>query len=266
MYILNVELGISPVTDVGLILAFLTGVFAVTQRAEEYQIRALGYGVIIVSALVLYFDLVSTFISEDAWTVLGLLLIAAGLFLLRDVADSTGQLVSGEIATYAFTAVAVIAVLVLAVDVVTGGLAYELRPASEIQYSTDDAREDEVRLGTLVARNPTPLPEGVSAPRYRACAAGNWSQYQLSPEHDENPPPVRAHLSVQDSYDEFVFGYGEQRYPVVLHLRGVRSSDHSFPVEQRSRCPDDAAGAPYLVVYKDSEDPDGITPHPDGAV
>lgn len=263
MFVLNVDLGFSPVTDVGLVVAFLMGVFALTQRADEYQVTALGYGVIIVSALILYSDLVSTFLSEEVWTVAGLLAIAAGLFALRTAADSTGHLVASDHATYAFTAVALIVGLVLAVDVVTGGLVYELQPAAEIQYNTENPREDEARLGTLVARNPTPLPEPVTAPEFEACTAGNWSQYRLNPENEENPPPIRAHVSADDGYDEYVFGYAQREFRVKLHLRGIRSSEASFQVKKRTSCPDDSTGDPYLVVYRGDSDRHGITPHLD---
>lgn len=263
MFVLNVDLGTSPVTNVGIVIAFLTGVFALTQRTAEHEATVLGYAVIIVSALILYFDVVSTVDAGDAWTVLGLLVIAGLLFTLRTRTDRDSHIVAPDLATYAFAAVALVAVLILALDVLTGGLAYELDTQSEIELSTGVSPEDEVRIGTVIVTNPSPLPRRVEAPRYGACAAGNWSQYQFPVDGDEEKRPIHAHVSVEDGYNEFLLSYGTRRFPLELRLRGANLDGATVPIETGQHCPTDDTGTPTIVVYSTDEDRPPIPGTPD---
>jgi hypothetical protein len=262
MFVLNVDLGTSPVANIAIVIAFLTGVFALTQRTAEHQATVLGYAVIIVSALILYFDVVSTVDAGDAWTVLGLLVIAGLLFTLRTRTDRDSHIVAADLATYAFAAVALVAVLILALDVLTGGLAYELDTQSEIELSAGASPEDEVRIGTVVVTNPSPLPRRVEAPRYGACAAGNWSQYQFTDEDGEKRP-IHAHVSVEDGYNEFLLSYGTRRFPLELRLRGANLEGEIVPIETGQNCPTDDTGSPAIVVYSTDEDRPPIPATPD---
>lgn len=250
-FVLNVDLGYSPVSEVALAVGFLAGVFAITQRTDDRQQTVLGYGVVVVSGVALFFDVMGTFGVDDGVTVLGLLVIAGVLFGLRTRLDDESRFVDGRRATYAFGVVAGLAVAILLVDVVTGGLAYELQPASEVELS--DSRRDEVRVASVVATNPTPFPERVEAPDYRACAAGDWSSFRPPSEPGEPDREVRVGVHVQDGYNEHVFGFGTKRYPVVLNYGAANTSGETFPVRVTEACPDEGAGAPYVALFPASE-------------
>lgn len=251
-FVLNVEFAYSPVSEVALVVGFLAGVFAVTQRTDDRQLTVLGYGVVVVSGLVLFFDVVNTFDVGNALTVLGLLAIASLLFLLRTRLDAESRFVAGRTATVAFGVVAALAAVVVLVDVVTGGLAYELQPASEVEL-VDGGRET-ARVGSVVVTNPTPLPERVRVPEYGACTAGDWSAFAPSTPPGEPSRPVRADVHVDDGYNEHVLGFGSRTYPVELHLEAANVSGRTFPVRTTSSCPDDETGAPYVAVFERSED------------
>ncbi|MFB6303987.1 MAG: hypothetical protein ABEH47_02375 [Haloferacaceae archaeon] len=247
VFIINVEFGYSPVSKVGLVVALLAGVFAITQRTADEQLTLFGYGVIVVSVVALFFEVVSTFDAGDAAIVVGLLAIAASLFFLRRRLGGDDRFVSGEQATYAFGALAVLVAALLLVDVVTGGLTYELQPRSEIEVTGD--RHDETRVASVVATNPTPLPERVEVPEYRACTAGNWSAYRLTRDDGERPP-VQADLHVEDGYGQHVLGFSSRSFPARLHLEGGRFDGDRFRVERTQSCPDDESGTPYIAVYE----------------
>ena len=248
-FVFNVDLGYSPVTELALVLAFLACVFAISQRTDDRQLTVLGYGVIVVSVVAVFFDLVNTFDAGDELTVLGLLLIAAVLFGLRTRLDEDSHFVSGRWATTALVIVAVLAAGVLVVDLATGSLQYELQPEAAVQFG-DDVRRDEVRIASVVVSNPTPLPEKVEAPRYGACAVGNWSAYRHPAEPGDQIRPVRVHASVQDGYNEHVFGFGTKTYPVVLYVDGANLDGETFTVHRTDSCPDDETGTPSLAVYE----------------
>lgn len=250
-FIANVDLGHSPVSEIALVVLFLAGVFAVTQRTRERQLLVLGYGVVVVSGVALFFDVVNVFDAGDEVTVLGLLGIAVLLFYLRTRLGEDHRFVTGRRATYAVGVVAVLTAAVLVVDVATGGLAYELQPESEVEYP--DSQRAEMRVASLVVTNPTPLPERVEAPNYEACAAGNWSAFRPSPERDERPRDVEAHVSVQDGYNDHVFGYGTKTYPVELYLDGANLRGETFPVRTTAECPDEETGSPYVALFEVSE-------------
>lgn len=252
VFVLNVELGLSPVTKVALTAAFLAGVFALTQRTADRQLTLFGYGVVVASGVALFFDVVNTFDADDAVTALGLLAFAALLFWARTRLNDENRFVTGRTATYAAGAFAVLAVVILVTDVVTGGLAYELRPGSEV--TVPDSRDDEIRLGTVTATNPTPLPERVETPNYGVCAAGNWSEFRRPTEPGERERPVRANLNVQDGYNEHVWSFGSRTFPVTLYLDGANLTGETFPVRSTSSCPDTETGAPFLAVYESSDD------------
>jgi hypothetical protein len=258
-FVLNVDLGVSPVSEVALVVTFLAGVFALTQRTDDRQATVLGYGVVVVSSVALFFDLMSTFDVGDGLTTVGLLVIASLLVFLRTRLDAESHFVPGRVATYAFGVVAALAVVVVLVDVVTGGLVYELQPASEVQVP--DSLREEVRVGSVVATNPTPLPERVETPSYRACAAGNWSAFRPSTPPGEPQREVRVDVHVQDGYDEHVMGFGSKTYPVELHLGAANVSGETFPVRaMSSSCPDESTGAPYVAVFEAAEDRPSVRP------
>lgn len=242
----GVELGHSPVSEFALVAVFVAGVFAVTQRTDDHQLTVLGYGVVVVAGVGLFLDVANTFGAGDPAMVAGLLGIAALLFVLRSRLGEDNHFVSGETATRALGVIAVLAALVLVVDVVTGGLAYELQPESEIEYDGD---RPEVRAGTVVATNPTPLPERVDVPSYAACTAGDWSAYD-PPADDERERRPRAHVTVEGGYGDVVSGFGAERYPVVLHLEGANLSGATFPVRTTAACPDDGSGSPYVALFE----------------
>lgn len=248
-FVVNVEYAYSPVSKFLLVLLFLAAIFAVTQRTGDRQVTALGYGVIVVTGVALFFEVVNTVDAGDLATVLGLLAIAGLLFWLRTRLDDGHRFTSGRRATAALGVVAALAVLVLAVDLATGGLAYELRPESEVVYE-GDGREG-TQVATLAVTNPTPLPERVRAPRYAACAAGNWSAHRPPADDGERPREVHLHVDVRDGYDDHVGGFGTRTYPVVLHLGGAEIEGERFPVQVTSACPDDRSGAAYIALFED---------------
>lgn len=258
IFVFNVDYPYSPVSKFGLVVAFLAGIFAVTQRADDSQLTLLGYGVVVVSTVALFFEVVSVFDLGNTATVLGLLAIAGVLFGLRTRLGEDSRFVAGSVASYAFGAVAALVVVVLLVDVVTGGLAYELQPESEVTFDGVD-RGEEVQVASLVVTNPTPLPERVEAPRYDACAAGNWTEFRRPTEPGEPEHPVRVGVHVQDGYNEHVFSFGRESYPVSLHLDGTGIEGQTFPVEMTEECPDEETGEPYVALFQVPEDrPRGV--------
>jgi len=246
-FLVNVDLGQSPATTWLIVVAFISGVFALTQRTGDRQVIAVGYGVAVVTGVGLLLELVNTFSVGDIAIVFGLLVLAAALFTLRTRLDERAHLVDGRRATLAFGALVTLAALVVVVDVATGAVAYELQPQSEIQVSEE--RHEEVRVATLVASNPTPLPERVEAPRYGACAAGDWSEYRLS--RDEGPEEeVRLNLRVDDGYGEHVLSFSTRRFPVTLNVLAANTSGESFPVRLTEECPDESTGEAYVALYE----------------
>lgn len=250
-FVYNVEFPYSPVSKLLLVGAFLAGVFALTQRTDDYQQVVLGYAVVVVSTLVVYFDVVGAFGVDDWLRVVGLLVIAGALFALGRRLDEDGHFLSADRARTLVVAVAVLAALVLTVDVATGGLAYELRTDQSVALDDGDRRG--AIVGELLVSNPTPLPERVEAPRYRACAAGNWSAHVAEEDRDEGPRPVRAHLRVEDGYREHVMGLSTRRFPVRVYVDGADLEDLSVPVRRTDDCPSERSGEPYLAIFIEDE-------------
>jgi hypothetical protein len=258
-FILNVEFNYSPVSKVAIVFLFLALVLAISQRTDDAQLTLLGYGVVVVSVVGLFFDVVNTFNVGSELTVLGLLLLAAVLFALRTRFDDRNHLLTGRQAASLLGVVAVLAVVVLAVDVATGGLAYELQPESQIEIA-ESPRED-LRVASVVVTNPTPLPERVETPNYAACAAGDWSEYRLPSEPGrERPSAPRVHLNVQDGYNEHVMSFGSKTYPVTLYLDAANATGETFRIEQTSSCPDDESGTPYIAIYERAMDKRRVYP------
>ena len=249
VFVFNVDLGFSPVTTIAVAAAFLAGVVAITQRTDDSQQTFFGYGVVVVSTVGVFVDVVNTLDLGSGVAVLGLLGIAAALFGLRARLDDANRLVSPRTATYLFGALTAVAVVILVVDVVTGGLAYELQPENRIEID-GDSRQNPV-AATVVVTNPTPLPERVDTPRYEVCAAGDWSEYQrpAEPEATERPP-VRANLNVDDGYNDHVLGFSSRTYRAYLFLDATNATGESFAVERTSACPDDDTGEPYVAIYE----------------
>ncbi|RLM84138.1 hypothetical protein D3D02_14850 [Halobellus sp. Atlit-38R] len=258
-FILNVEFNYSPVSKVAIVFLFLALVLAISQRTDDAQLTLLGYGVVVVSVVGLFFEIVNTFNVGSELTVLGLLLLAAVLFALRTRFDDRNHLLTGRQAASLLGVVAVLAVVVLAVDVATGGLAYELQPESQIEIA-ESPRED-LRVASVVVTNPTPLPERVETPNYAACAAGDWSEYRLPSEPGrERPSAPRVHLNVQDGYNEHVMSFGSKTYPVTLYLDAANATGETFRIEQTSSCPDDESGTPYIAIYERATDERRVYP------
>jgi len=254
VFVLSVDLGGSPVSKVAITLLFLSLVFAITQRTEDRQLTLLGYGVVVVSVVALFFDLVNTFSLGNEVTVLGLLVIAAALFGLRTRFDENNRLLSERQTAYLVGAVAVLTAVILVTDVVTGGLAYELQPESQIEIV--ESPRDNPRVASLVVTNPTPLPERVETPNYRACPAGDWIEYRFPEESGEPSEPIRTHLTVDDGYNEHVLGFSSKSYPVTVHLSAANTTGETFPIERTETCPDEETGAPYIAIFEsDSDDP-----------
>lgn len=250
-FVFNVDLGLSPVSKVGLVVAFLALVFVITQRTDDYQLTVLGYGVIVTSAVGLFFELTNTFDAGEALTVAGLLVIAAVLFSLNRFLDEENHFVSGERARNVLGVVVVLVAVVLVVDVATGGLTYELRPQSQIEF--DDAQYDEQVVATIVVTNPTPFPERVDEPNYQVCTAGNWSAYRRETPPEEPTREVRAHVYTRVGYNDHVMGYSTRTYPVELNVNGANFEGASFPVRRTETCPDDETGPPYIAIFESSE-------------
>jgi|AntRauTorcE11898_2_1112593.scaffolds.fasta_scaffold28468_2 hypothetical protein len=252
MFVTSVDLGYSPVSEAALVVTFLAGVFAITQRSEDYQLILFGYAVVVTALLALFFDLVGTFDVGSELTVLGLLVLAALLFGLRTRLDAESHFVSGRRATYGFVAVGALAAAVVLVDVATGGIAYELQYEPQIEL-VDDPRQERT-LGTVTATNPTPFPEPVETPNYAVCAAGNWSEYAPPAEPGRSERPVRLDAHVDDGYNEHVLGFSSKTYPIRLHVDATNLSEEPFPVERTERCPDDESGDPFVALFERSDD------------
>ncbi|SFR86571.1 hypothetical protein SAMN05216559_0237 [Halomicrobium zhouii] len=252
MFVTSMDFEYSPVTKVALVAAFLGGVFAITQRSDDYQLILLGYAVVVTSVLALFFDLTGTFEVDTEPTVLGLLVLAGLLFGLRSRLDDESHFVSGRLATYAFGALVALAVVVLTVDVVTGGLAYELQHDATVEV--DGADRQPIELGSVTATNPTPLPERVEVPRYEACPAGNWSAYAPPSPQGEPEREVHVNLYVDDGYNEHVLGFGSKTYPATLRIDGANLTGERFPVERTDECPTADDGEPYVAMFEASDD------------
>lgn len=250
MFIIDHSFPYSPVSKAALVLVFLAGVFAVSQATDDDQLTLLGYGVVVIATVALLLDLTGRFNVETPLQVAGLLVLAAGFFRLRTLLGSESRLLSGSHAKQAFAAVAVVAVVILTVDVMTGGLAYELAYQEDIQMS--GGQQVSAEFGAVVVSNSGPFPERVDIPQYSVCTAGNWSAYQ--PETpDGEQRPVDAHLAIRHSYGDHVFGYGEKRYAAVIQLHASEAAGERFLVQRTEGCPTDESAHPYLAVYKQSE-------------
>lgn len=251
-FVANVELGYSPVSKVALVVAFLAGVFAITQRTADYQLTLFGYGLVVTSVVALFFDVVGDFDAGDGVTVVGLLVLSSLLFGLRTRLDEDDRFVSGRTATYAFGTIAVLTAVVLLIDVATGGLAYELQHESSIEVA--ESPREETTIGSVTATNPTPFPERVETPNYAVCPAGNWSEY--APPSEPGDPDRSVHLDVyvDDGYNEHVFGYGSKSYPITLTVNAANVTGETFPVQRTSSCPDQETGDPYIALFEGEGD------------
>lgn len=246
VFVVNVDWPHSPVSKLLLVLAVLAGVFAVTQRTDDEHLRLLGYAAIVVSALVVFFDVVGSFDLGDGAATVGLFGLAAVLFWLRTRLGESSRFVSGRVATIAFGSLAIIAAIVLVVDLATGAVVADLRAAPQVQFAGD--RETASAVGTVVVENPTPLPEQVELPRIGACAAGNWSAYRRIDDGEAHPVDVEA--NARHGYGDLVWSYGQRSYPVGLHVGGENLAGKTFSVERTSTCPDDTEGTPYIALYE----------------
>ncbi|MFB6250288.1 MAG: hypothetical protein ABEI27_01145 [Halobellus sp.] len=257
-FISSVELGVSPVSRILLVLAFLSGVFAISQRTDDRQVTLLAYGVVVVSIVGIFLDLVNTFDAGNSTLVAGLLVLAAVLFGLRTRFDDQNRLLTSTQATYLLGAVAVLAVVVLVVDVGTGGLTYELQPQGQVEI-TESPREN-TRVASVAVTNPTPLPERVKMPNYAACAAGDWSEYRQSEPERDRPLPVRVNINVDDGYNDHLMSFGSKTYSVSMYLDATNTTGEAFPVQRTDACPSDESGAPYIAIFERPESADRVYP------
>lgn len=252
VFVVDVEFGYSPVSKFALVVLFLAGVFALTQRTSDHQLTLLGYGVVVVSAVALFVETVNTFDVGNALTVAGLLAVAAVLFWVRTRVDENDRFTTGRQATLALVVVAALVAGILVVDVASGGPAYELRSQSEV--TVPDSDRNQLRVASVVVTNPTPLPERVDAPNYAVCPAGDWSAHRRSTDSGERQRPVHAHLNVRDGYNEHVLSFSEKTYPVGLYLDGANLTGETFPIQRTDACPESETGAPFLAVYEAPDD------------
>ena len=56
LFVFDVDFGHSPVSKVALVVLFLAGVFAITQRTTDFQLTLLGYAVVVAVSLALVFQ------------------------------------------------------------------------------------------------------------------------------------------------------------------------------------------------------------------
>ncbi|MFC7177181.1 hypothetical protein [Halosegnis marinus] len=254
-FMFSVDTGLSPVTTVAAVLAFAGGVFAVSQRDDDRTLMLVGYAVVVVTVVGLVARVVGVFRAGSAAVVAALLVVALAIFLLRERLDEDGRLATPGRARAVFAVLLVLAVAVVAVDVGTGGLTYDLDAESEVTVPTGDERHGRLTVATLVASNPTPLPERVEAPQYNACTAGDWSAYRFETEPGEPTREAQVRAYVDDGYNEHVLSFGERRFPVELNVNGRNVSGETFPVEVASECPDNTSGDPYVVLFPDPDTP-----------
>jgi hypothetical protein len=253
-FIFTVEFPYSPVSKIALVLAFLAGILALIHRRREYQTAVFGYAVMVIGVLLLFFDVIGIFDLPDGLTVLGLLVLAGVLFGVRSLLDESGQILSTERATGLFGVLAGLAILILVVDLASGGIAYELQTGGAVEF-TEQPHRDMV-IGQLAATNPTPLPERVEAPEYSACAAGNWSEYRRPGDENEPRRPATLRVHVDDGYNDHVLGYGMKSYPLQLHSNAVNLSGTTMEIEQTDTCPVEETGPPYIAVFQTPENSD----------
>lgn len=250
-FVTNVDLGFSPVAEIGLVVVFLAGVFVLTQVSDDPQLVLLGYALIVTSSVALFFDVVDQFGVNEAGIVVGLLLLSSALFVLRYRLDRDHRFVSPRTARATLGVVAVSTAVVLVVDVGTGGLVYGIQTQPEVEVAAGG--DDEVAVATVRAHNPTPLPERVETPDVDVCAAGNWSRYRPVTEPDEPPREVRLHATVRGGYNEVVLGFGTETYPVTVHLDRDRFRGETFPVRRTASCPSAGTGRAYIAVFERSD-------------
>lgn len=249
-FITNVDLGYSPVAEIGLVILFLAGVFVLTQVSEDPQLVLLGYGLIVTSSVALFLDVVNQFDVDETGIAAGLLLLASALFFLRYRLDRDHRFVSPATARAAFGVVAVVTAVLLIVDVATGGIGYELQTQPEVEVAAES--DDEVAIASVVAHNPTPLPERVEAPGIGVCAAGNWSGYRPDTEPGEPPRAVRLHGDVRVGYNEVLLGFETETFPVTVYLDRDRFRGETFPVRHTQSCPSAETGRAYIAVFERS--------------
>lgn len=257
MFVLTLQYPYSPVSKFGVVAAFLAGVLYLGQRTADTRVTLLGYGVILVVGVAVFFDVANTFEAGTLLVVVGLLLLAGLLYALPRV-DADATLLPASHARTLFAAVAVLAAVLLVVDVVTGGLAYELQPESEVEFTRGYDRGDPVVVATLAVSNPTPFPERVDAPRYEVCAVGDWSAHRRPTEPGEPRRPVSLDAYVDTGYNEYVFGGGARRYSVEVNAADAANvTGETFPVEATASCPDRTTGDPAVAVFPASNGQSG---------
>ncbi|ELZ31588.1 hypothetical protein C474_08267 [Halogeometricum pallidum JCM 14848] len=252
LFVLGFQYPYSPVSKYALALAFLVGVLALCQRTTDPQVTLLGYGVVLAVLVAAFFDVAETFDAGTPVVIAGLLLLAALLYAVPRF-DAADRLLAPSHARTLFAAVAVLAALLLVVDVATGGLAYELRPASQIEFTGGYDREAPASVATLRVSNPTPFPERVDAPRYGVCAVGNWTPYRPS---EPGRPDGEVYLDayVDDGYNEYLFGGGAKTYRVTLNTNAANLSGETIPVERTASCPNTESGSPSIALFPDPAD------------
>ncbi|MDS0295202.1 hypothetical protein [Halogeometricum luteum] len=255
LFVLGFQYPYSPVSKYALAVAFLVGVVALCQWTPDPQVRLLGYGVVLVVLVAVFFDVAETFDAGTPLVIAGLLLLAALLYAVPRF-DAADRLLAPSRARTLFAGVAVLAAAVLVADVATGGLAYELRPESRVEFVDEYDRSDSVSVASVVVSNPTPFPERVDAPDYGVCAVGNWTAYRPPGEPGRPDREVYLDAHVDDGYDEYVLGGSERTYRVALHTNAANLTGETIPVERVDSCPNANAdaGPPSIALFPDPVD------------
>ncbi|MDS0300369.1 hypothetical protein NDI76_16605 [Halogeometricum sp. S1BR25-6] len=253
LFVLGFRYPYSPVSKYALALVFLVGVLALCQRTTDSQVTLFGYGVVLAVLVAVFFDVAETFDAGTPVVIAGLLLLSALLYAVPRF-DAADRLLAPSHARTLFAGVAALAALLLVVDVATGGLVYELRPASQVEFDGGYHGGNDVDVATLRVSNPTPFPERVEAPRYGVCAVGNWTPYRPPGEPKRSDGEVYLNAYVDDGYNDHVFGGSERTYRVALNTNAANLTGETIPVERTASCPNTDAGPPSVALFPDPSD------------
>jgi hypothetical protein len=242
----------SPVSRATLVVTHFVGLIALSQATNDDRLTLWAYVAIVVSAVAVVLEVTDTVAIATLGGALVLFLLTIALFDIAARFGAPGRFVSGPRVKQLFVAVVVLAAVVVTVDVVSGGLAYELRTGEEAHVAAGSDAAPVAFLGEIAVTNSGPFPQRVSIPEYDVCPAGNWSAYRPKT-GDGETLPVTAHLEADGYYGEYVSGFEQQRYAAILLLGAENVDGKSFPIERTDRCPDEDDAEPYLAVFRGEE-------------
>lgn len=233
------DLGLSPVTTaaVGLLVAVgLAAASLSTADAWDAVSLYLLAGVAFLGASV---RLVQVYSLGDAGTLAVLLVLTA---VALGASRSRGRLStpSSNAIRYALVAVVALSVAVVGVDLGTGDVSHSVEIVDGV---TASAAEEEVRLGTVTYRNPSPIPKEAGSVEYRACLVG----VDLPDRADDE-----LYAGVDYYSNRLVAGGGSHATNLTTHLpRDAVNETTTFGVVRTDACPESAA-APTIAVYERS--------------